>query len=419
VDFQNSSRSVALQSRLRAFVDDQVIPHEGVYERELAALESPHGQPAIMEELKAKARVEGLWNLCVGEEPWGPGLTPTEFAPLVEIAGRSLIGLETVNSAAPDTGNMELLALFGSPEQQERWLRPLADGVIRSCFAMSEPGVPSSDPTQLAATVEQRGERLVLHGTKWFASGATDDRCELLLFVGRSNEGPDPRRRHSVVLVPRDTPGVTIVRDLSVFGYHDKFGHAEIRFDEVVVPRSALLGEEGNGFAQAQARLGPGRIHYGMRVIGMAERSLELLCRRALDRAPFGTLLADQSSVHEWIGRSRAGIDQARLLVLHTAAEIERVGAKAARTSISMVKFAALQSCFDVIDRAIQVHGAAGVSDDLPLARMYALCRALRIADGPDEVHLRSVARAELAKYREPAEPSGERRTVREPSLAT
>lgn len=400
MDFQNSSRSLALQKQLREFIDQRVIPNEGTYERELAALPSPHGQPAIMEELKAEARAAGLWNLCVGEEPWGPGLTPTEFAPLVEIAGRSLIGLETINSSAPDTGNMELLAMFGTPEQQERWLRPLADAAIRSCFAMSEPAIPSSDPTQLVATITTRGDDFVLNGTKWFASGATDDRCEVFLFLGRSNEGSHPRRRHSVVLVPKDTPGVTVVRDLSVFGYHDKFGHAEVRFDEVVVPRSALLGEEGRGFGQAQARLGPGRIHYGMRVIGMAERALELLCRRALTRAPFGVPLAEQSSVHDWIALSRAGIDQARLLVLHTAAEIERVGAKGARTSISMVKFAALSSCFDVIDRAIQVHGAAGVSDDFPLARMYTLCRALRIADGPDAVHMRSVARAELDKYR-------------------
>ena len=399
MDFRNSPRSIELQAALRTFVDDEVIPREGQYEQQLAALASPHGQPAVMEELKARARATGLWNLCIGERPWGPGLTPTEFAPLVEIAGRSLIGLEAINSSAPDTGNMELLAQFGSPQQQQRWLRPLADGQIRSCFAMSEPAVPSSDPTQLAATIEQRGDELVLEGTKWFASGATDDRCAVFFFLGRSNEGPDPRRRHSIVLVPRDTPGLTVVRDLSVFGYHDKFGHAEVRFDQVTVPRSAMLGQECHGFTQAQARLGPGRIHYGMRVIGMAERALELLCRRALTRAPYGVPLAEQSSVHDWIAQSRAGIDQARLLVLHTAAEIERVGAKGARTAISMVKFAALSSCFEVIDRAIQVHGAAGVSDDFPLARMYTLCRALRIADGPDAVHMRSVARAELAKY--------------------
>lgn len=412
MEFTHSPRTVELQRALEAFMAEHVLPNERRYEVELAALASPHGQPQIMEQLKAEAKRQGLWNLCLSEEPWGAGLSPAEFAPLVEIAGRSLIGLEALNCAAPDTGNMELLALFGTPEQQRRWLEPLADGKLRSCFAMSEPDVASSDPTGLRARIDRDGDGLVLNGRKWYASGATDDRCELILFVGRSNDGVDPHRRHSIVLVPRSAPGLTIVRDLGFFGYHDKFGHAELLFENVRVPVSSVLGDEGAGFAQAQARLGPGRIHYGMRVIGMAERALELLCRRALERAPFGQSLADQSLVHEWIARSRAAIDQARLLVLYTAWQIGEVGSRGARTSISSVKFAVLQSAFDVIDRAVQIHGAAGVSEDFPLARMYALCRSLRIADGPDEVHLRTVARAELGKYRVPVSAADGPRTT-------
>jgi acyl-CoA dehydrogenase len=400
MDFEYSARSLDLQKQLRVFIDGRVIPNEATYERQLAELDSPHGQPAIMEELKAEARASGLWNVFLHDERWGAGLTVTEFAPLVEIAGRSLIGLEAINSAAPDTGNMELLSMFGTPEQQERYLVPLTEGVTRSCFAMTEPDVPSSDPTQLSARIDQARDVLILNGRKWYASGATDDRCDFFFFLGRSNDGDDIRRRHSVVIVPKSTPGVTVVRDLGMFGYHDKFGHAEVVFDNVEVPATNMLGEEGAGFSLAQARLGPGRIHYGMRVIGMAERALELLCRRALVRAPFGVPLSDQSIVHDWIARGRAGIDQSRLLVLHAADQIERHGSRGARQQISMVKYAVLEAAFNVIDRAVQVHGAAGVSDDTPLARMYALSRSLRIADGPDEVHTRSVALAELKKYR-------------------
>ena len=399
MDFEHSIRSQELQQRLERFMTRRVIPAEAEYERQLAELPSPHGQPQIMEELKAEARALDLWNVCIPHQPWGPELGVTEFAPLIEIGGRSLIGLEAMNCSAPDTGNMELLAMFGTEEQQARWLAPLADGTIRSCFAMSEPDVASSDPTSLAASAVRDGGDWVINGRKWYASGAADDRCAVLLIVVRTNEGEDPRRRHSVLLVPRDVSGLTTERDHGFFGFHDKFGHPQLRFEDVRVPAESLLGEEGAGFLQAQARLGPGRVHYGMRVVGMAERALGLLCVRARERAPFGEPLADRANVQEWIARGRAGIDQARLLVMYTAWQIERHGTRGARSAIAMVKFAALKSAFDVIDRAVQVHGAAGVSDEFPLARMYALCRALQIADGPDEVHLRTVARMELKRH--------------------
>lgn len=398
--FEHSLRSLELQARLREFMTDRVIPSEAEYERQLAALDSPHGQPVVMEELKREARELGLWNICLPHGPWGSGLSVPEFAPLIEIGGRSLIGLEAMNASAPDTGNMELLWMFGTDEQQQRWLAPLADGVIRSCFAMTEPDVASSDPSGLSLRGELAGDEYVLNGNKWYASGATDDRCQVFLVVARTNDGDDIRRRHSILLVPRDTPGLEIVADHGFFGYHDKFGHASLRFDDVRVPASSLLGDEGAGFAIAQARLGPGRIHYGMRVIGMAERALELLCQRVLVRAPFGAPLADRSLIHQWIAHGRAGIEQARLLVMHTAWQIEQASPREARHWIAMVKYAVLESAFEVIDRAVQVHGAAGVSDEFPIARMYALCRSLRIADGPDEVHMRTVARTELQRYR-------------------
>jgi acyl-CoA dehydrogenase len=399
MDFEHSPRSRELQERLREFIEARVIPSESVYESQLADLPDPHGQPAVMEELKAEARGLGLWNLCLPHDPRGAGLDVMDFAPLIEIGGRSLIGLEALNSSAPDSGNMELLSMFASEEQKAAWLDPLCAGEIRSCFSMSEPDVASSDPTGLRVAAVRDGDEYVINGRKWYASGATDDRCEVFLVVVRTNEGEDVRRRHSILLVPKRTAGLTIVRDDGYFGYHDKFGHAEVGFENVRVPVANLLGEEGAGFAQAQARLGPGRIHYGMRVVGMAERALELLCLRALDRAPFGAPLADRSVIQDWIGRGRAGIEAARLLVLKTAWQIERDGARGARASIAIVKFGALGAAFDVIDRAVQVHGAAGVSDRFPLARMYALSRSLRIADGPDEVHVRTVARAELARY--------------------
>jgi acyl-CoA dehydrogenase len=399
VDFEHSTRSLELQERLRRLVAERVIPSEGEYERQLAELASPHGQPQVMEELKREARSQGLWNLCLPHAPWGAGLGAIDFAPLIELGGRSLIGLEAMNSSAPDSGNMEMLAIFGSPEQQERWLTPLAEGTIRSAFVMSEPDVPSSDPTCLRVAAVPDGDGYAIDGRKWYASGASDDRCEILLVVVRTNDGDDPYGRHSILLVPRETPGVTIGVDHGFFGYRDKFGHPEVTFENVRVSRESLLGVQGQGFVHAQARLGPGRIHYGMRVVGMAERALELLCLRARERAPFGSALADRSVIQDWIGRGRAGIEQARLLVLYAAWQLERGGSRAAREAIAMVKFAALESAFEVIDHAVQVHGAAGVSDRFPLARMYALSRALRIADGPDEVHVRTVARAELRRH--------------------
>lgn len=394
-----SDKSLRLQHSAREFMEKHVFPSEALYDRQLAEMGN-RGQPAVMEDLKQEAQARGLWNLFLCHGPHSSGLSNFDYAPIVEIAARSLLGLEAMNCSAPDTGNMELLDIFGTEEQKQRWLEPLLKGKIRSCFAMTEPDVASSDPTQLAASISRDGDELVLNGRKWFASGIYEENCEVILFVGRSNEGSDRHRRHSVVVVPRNTPGVRLVRDLPMFGYHDKHGHGEVHFDNVRVPATSYLGDEGAGFQVTQARLGPGRIHYGMRAIAMGERGLELMCRRALIRSPFGKPLAEQSLIEDWIAHSRIEIDQARLLVLRAAHMIDTQGTKAARREIAEVKVAALNAAWQTLDRAIQVHGGAGVSDDTPLARMWALARALRIADGPDQVHLRSLARAEIRKYR-------------------
>ncbi len=398
MDLTPTQRSQALAERLLAFMQDFVYPAEDVYARQRREGD-PHRLPPIVAELQREARARGLWNLFMRDSRWGPGLTNLEYSPLAEISGRSpLIAPEAMNCAAPDTGNMELLAEFGTAEQQQRWLRPLLEVEIRSCFGMSEPGVASSDPTGLATTVRRDGDTLVVNGRKWWSTGTADPRCQLAIVVGVSHPEADPHRRHSLVLVPLDAPGVEVVRDLTTFGYSDQHGHGEVVYHDVRVPATNLLGPPGGGFAIAQARLGPGRVHHCMRAIGMAERALELLVQRATERAPFGRPLAEQDPVGTWIAESRLDIDQARLLVLRAAWLMDTVGNRGARTQIAGIKVVAARTAARVIDRAIQVFGAAGLSADTPLAAFYAIARQLRIVDGPDEVHLRSITRHEVSR---------------------
>jgi acyl-CoA dehydrogenase len=359
-----------------------------------------------MEELKAEARSRGLWNLFHPHEGWGGGLTNLEYAPLAEISGRSHIAPEAINCNAPDTGNMEVLTLFGTPDQQERWLRPLLDGEIRSTFCMTEPDVASSDATNIALRIERDGDEYVLNGRKWWASGALHPHCRILIVMGKTDPDGPTHRQQSMILVPRDHPGVTTVRPLPVFGYLDQEGHAELRFDDVRVPRENLVAGEGDGFLISQARLGPGRIHHCMRTVGVAERALGLLCRRAAGRTTFGKPVAARANVQDWIAESRIEIEMLRLLALKTAWLMDTVGNKLARTEIAAIKVAAPQVALKVIDRAIQVHGGAGVSDDVPLASMYAHMRTLRLADGPDEVHKMTIARHELRRQAEDAAPA-------------
>jgi acyl-CoA dehydrogenase len=399
VDFEHSPRARALQEQMSAFMQQHVYPNEAVYDRQLAEGDDPHALPPIMSELKEKARAEGLWNLFMSHGDWGAGLTNLEYAPLAEIAGRSIIGPEVFNCSAPDTGNMELLALFGTPEQQDRWLRPLLSAEIRSCFAMTEPDVASSDPRNLRTRITRDGDEYVVDGRKWYTSGILDPDCRLIILMGVSEPDAPAYRRQSMLLIPRDTPGITILRDLPMFGYTDRLGHGDVRFDGVRVPAANLLGGPGDGFALAQGRLGPGRMHYAMRAVGFAERALELMCRRVLSRHAFGGALAERGVVREWIARSRIEIEQVRLLVFRSAWLMDTVGNAAARMEVAAIKVAALEVAHKVVDRAVQAFGAAGVSDDTVLARLFAITRALRIADGPDEVHLRTVARQELAKY--------------------
>jgi acyl-CoA dehydrogenase len=355
-----------------------------------------------MEELKEEARARGLWNLFHPDPKWGPGLSNLEYAPLAEILGRTHVGPEACNSSAPDTGNMEVLSLFGSPEQQERWLRPLLDGEIRSGFAMTEPDVASSDATNIALRIERDGDDYVLNGRKWWISGVLHPHCRILIVMGKTNpEGP-VHQQQSMILVPLQTPGLTVVRGLPVFGYQDQEGHAELEFDDVRVPAENLIAGEGQGFMIAQARLGPGRIHHCMRAIGAAERALELMCRRASERVTFGQPVAARANIQDWIAESRIEIEMARLLTLKTAWLMDTVGNRHARTEIAAIKVAAPTVALKVIDRAIQVHGGGGVSDDFPLAWMYAHLRTLRLADGPDEVHKLSIARRELRRHETP-----------------
>ena len=399
MDFEFTPRARELRDRMRSFMEQHVYPSEPVYDRQLAEADDPHALPPVMRELKEKARAEGLWNLFMSHGPWGAGLSNLEYAPLAEIAGRSLIGPEVFNCSAPDTGNMELLALFGTPEQQDRWLVPLLQGRIRSCFAMTEPDVASSDPRNLRTRITRDGDEYVVDGRKWYTSGILDPDCALIILMGVSDPDAPAYRQQSMLLIPRHTPGVTVLRDLPMFGYTDRLGHGEVLFEGVRVPVANLLGGQGEGFALAQGRLGPGRMHYAMRAVGFAERALEMMCRRVLAREAFGGPLADQGVIREWIARSRIEIEQLRLLVFKAAWLMDTVGNAAARMEVAAIKVAALEVAHRVVDRAVQAHGAAGVSDDTVLARLFAITRALRIADGPDEVHLRTVARQELARY--------------------
>jgi acyl-CoA dehydrogenase len=399
MDFEETERGRGYRERLEDFMAAHIYPAERVYEEQIAAAGDPHHHPAIMEELKEEARRRGLWNLFHPDEEFGPGLTNVEYAPLAEIMGRSPIAPEACNCNAPDTGNMEVLTQFGTPEQQDAWLRPLLDGEIRSGFAMTEPDVASSDATNISMRIERDGDEYVLNGRKWWTTGALHPNCRILIVMGKTDPDAAPHKQQSMVLVPLDSPGVTVVRGLPVFGYHDPEGHGELRFEDVRVSASNLLAGEGEGFLISQARLGPGRIHHCMRTIGAAERALELMCRRAADRVTFGQPVSGRSNVQDWIAEARIDIEMVRLLTLKTAWLMDTVGNKHARTEIAAIKVAAPTIALEIIDRAIQVHGGAGVSDDTPLASMWAHIRALRLADGPDEVHKMTIARRELRRY--------------------
>jgi acyl-CoA dehydrogenase len=399
VDFEPTARSREFQERLTAFMEERVHPAEPIYQDQLAGLGNLHGEPEVMEELKEEARSRGLWNLFHPDPEFGPGLTYNEYAPLAEISGRSFIAPEAINCAAPDTGNMEVLTQFGTDEQKERWLRPLLDGEIRSAFAMTEPDVASSDATNIATRIERDGDEYVINGRKWWTTGINDPRCKIMVLMGKTDPSASVHRQQSMVLVPVDTPGVEVLRALPVFGYQDQHGHGEVLFTDVRVPVSNLIAQEGDGFMIAQARLGPGRIHHCMRSLGIAERALKLMCERAVSRVAFGKELARQGVVQTAIAESRMEIEQARLLTLKAAWMIDNVGARGARTEIAAIKVIAPRVALNVLDRAIQVHGGAGVSDDFPLAAMWAGMRTLRLADGPDEVHTMTVARQELGKY--------------------
>ncbi|MFQ5948258.1 MAG: acyl-CoA dehydrogenase family protein [Acidimicrobiia bacterium] len=400
MDFSYSPRCEQLRGELLEFMDRQVYPAEGIYYRQMQEAGDPNFHPPIMEELKTDARKLGLWNLFLPNEKWGAGLTNLEYAPLAEITGRvPEIAPEALNCSAPDTGNMELLAEFGAPEQQEEWLVPLLEGEIRSCFAMTEPAVASSDATNIESRIERDGDDYIINGRKWWISGAASDRCKLAIFMGVTDPDADPYRRQSMILVPLDTPGITIRRSLPVFGYEHRGGHCEVLFADVRVPASNLLGEEGGGFAIAQARLGPGRIHHCMRLVGMAERAFDLMCERVTSRVAFGKRLSEQGVVQDWIAESRIRIEEARLLVLKTAWLMDTVGNQGARIEISAIKVSVPRMALWVIDRAIQAHGGGGVTHDFPLASLWASARTLQIADGPDEVHKMAVARRELRRY--------------------
>ncbi len=408
MDFAPSPRAAALQEAVAEFVESEIYPAEAVYHREVVESGDPFFHPPVMEELKAKARSAGLWNLFLPDSEHGAGLSNLEYAPLAEWMGRSLIGPEAFNCNAPDTGNMEVLVQYGNAEQQAQWLGGLLSGEIRSCFAMTEPDVASSDATNIQASITRDGDEYVLDGRKWWTTGAARERCKIAIFMGKTDPDAETHRQQSMILVPLETPGIEQVRTLSVFGYDEGEGHAELRFDGARVPVTNLLQEEGDGFAIAQGRLGPGRIHHCMRLIGQAERALELMCRRVSARTAFGRPLAEQGIVREWIARSRCEIEQARLLTLKAAWMMDEVGNKEARAEISMIKIVAPNVALHVIDRAIQAFGGAGVSQDTPLAQHYAHARTLRLADGPDEVHMLSLARQELRRQlaSEPTDPA-------------
>jgi acyl-CoA dehydrogenase len=399
MEFAYSPRVEELRTRLLVFMDEHVYPAEAVYERQMTESGDPHHHPRVVEDLKAEARSRGLWNLFLPDDELGAGLSVLEYAPLAEITGRSPeLAPEALNCAAPDTGNMEILHMFGTPEQKEAWLVPLLEGEIRSCFSMTEPDVASSDATNIRTRIEREGDEYVITGRKWFSSGAASPRCRVSIVMGVTDAGAEPHRRQSMVLAPMDSPGVLVERQPTVFGYQDRGGHPQIHFDHVRVPVDNLLGEQGGGFAIAQARLGPGRIHHCMRAIGAAERCLDLMVQRSQARTAFGRPLSEQGVIREWIADARIRIEQARLLVLKTAWMIDSVGVKTARTEIAAIKVVAPALLTDIADRAMQLFGAAGFTEDFPLARFYSMGRWLQIADGPDEVHRRLVARAELGR---------------------
>ena len=404
MDFTLSVKTIQYAGKLQAFMDSEVFPAEAVYEKqrhELIASGKPHALPAVVEDLKKKARALGLWNLFLphSTDPHH-GLSVTEYATLAEITGWSPeIAPEAINCAAPDTGNMELLDMFGTDEQKKTWLEPLLEGRIRSAFAMTEPDVASSDARNIRTSIKTEGNDFVINGTKWWTTGAMDERCQILIVMGRTNPEANDHQQQSMVLVPINTPGVKIERNLTVFGYVDQHGHAQVSFTNVRVPVSNLLGAQGEGFALAQARLGPGRIHHCMRAIGMAERALSLMIKRTIGRETFGKELVQQGVIQEWIAQARIDIEQARLLVLKAAWMIDNVGAKSSRKEIAAIKVAVPQMAERIIDHAIQSYGGAGVCQDTPLAGLYAGIRTLRIVDGPDEVHIRDIARLEIKPY--------------------
>jgi acyl-CoA dehydrogenase len=397
MDFEFSAKTKELQKRLQSFMDVHVYPNEDRFHQEI---ERERWKPTrIVEELKPKARREGLWNLFLPHDENGAGLTNLEYAPLCEIMGRSHMAPEVFNCSAPDTGNMEVLARYGTAEQKEKWLKPLLAGEIRSCFCMTEPDVASSDATNIASGIVRDGDEYVISGRKWWSSGAGDPRCKIAIFMGKSDPAAPAHRQQSMILVPLETPGVKIVRLLTVFGYdHAPHGHAEIHFERVRVPTANMLLGEGRGFEIAQGRLGPGRIHHCMRCIGLAERALETMCERVQTRVAFGKALSEQGTIRAGVAESRMEIEQARLLTLKAAHLMDTVGNKAARAEIAMIKVIAPNVALRVLDRAIQAYGAAGVSQDTFLASSWAMARTLRLADGPDEVHVESIAKWELAK---------------------
>lgn len=400
--FAMTDRAKKYHSDLLEFMDAHVYPAEAVYEQQMRESGDPHFQPPILEELKEAARSRGLWNLFHPHPDWGSGLSNLEYAPLAEIMGRSPhLAPEACNCNAPDTGNMEVFTLFGTEEHKQRYLKPLLDGTIRSAFVMTEPQVASSDATNVQMSMVRDGDEYILNGRKWFASNALHRNCTVMIVMGKTDPDAPTHRQQSMLVVPIDAPGVTVLRGLPVFGYQDREGHAEIDFHDVRVPAKDVLQGEGEGFAIAQARLGPGRIHHCMRAIGMAERALELLCRRAQSRVAFGKPIADNANIRDWIAEARIEIEMIRLLTLKAAYLMDTVGNKEAQTEIAAIKVAAPNIALKIVDRAIQVHGAGGLTDDFPLATAYAHLRTLRLADGPDEVHKRAIARQELRKYRD------------------
>jgi acyl-CoA dehydrogenase len=399
--FEMSDRTKKYQADLLELMESHIYPAEPIYEQQMREAGDPHFQPPIVEELKAEARRRGLWNLFHPHPEWGPGLTNLEYAPLAEIMGRSHLASEACNCNAPDTGNMEVLTLFGTDEHKEKYLKPLLDGTMASAFAMTEPQVASSDATNVQLSMVRDGDEYVLNGRKWFASNALHKNCKVMIVMGKTDPTAAPHRQQSMMVVPIDAPGVTVMRGLPVFGYQDREGHAEIDFKDVRVPVKDVLKGEGEGFAISQARLGPGRIHHCMRAIGMAERALELLCKRAQSRVTFGKPISENANIQDWIAEARIDIEMIRLLTLKAAYLMDTVGNKAAQTEIAAIKVAAPKVALTIVDRAIQVHGGGGVTDDFPLALAWAHLRTLRLADGPDEVHKRAIARQELRKYRD------------------